>query len=660
MSRIEQLIKEFSGKLGLGLIALASLALAACGGGGGGDSGGGGGGGPTLVSMAINPSTATVSAGLSTSFTAQGTFSDSSTSDVTSSVIWSSDNVAVATAGTNKGSFTGAAGILAPTDVTIRASSSVSGVADATALLTVTDASLTGIAISPVAQSVPLGTPVTYTATGTFSAGLPGDVSGSVSWSSDNPCVSISASGVATTISECVNANISATASLLTDSTTLTVTPPVLKTLTISPATANVTIGGTLALTVSGKMTNGNNATAADWGTLTCNSSDMTVATVTAAAVVSGLKKGAANIDCSSANGGGVNANTVAATVTTLQMGGSQHGLALTLPKDVTTLAGMAGTSGSTNATGTSASFYAPAGITADANGTLYVADNQNHEIRKVDVATGATTTLAGTGLPGVADHPSNPLLASFNSPNGITTDGNKIYVADTMNHAIRMIEETSPGVIKVSTLAGVAGSSGSANGAGSVARFSQPRGITADGSGNLYVADTGNNSIRKIVIAGGMVSTLSTSNLLTPFGITTDGTNLYVANTGKHDIQRIVIAGGAQSTLAGISTVLGTTDGTGTVAQFSQPFDITSDGHRLYVTDSNNNTIRQIAPSSGVLKDMTSVNAVVTTLAGSGVADTINGNGTAAAFNAPHGITTDNSALFITENGGHTIRKLK
>ena len=124
-------------------------------------------------------------------------------------------------------------------------------------------------------------------------------------------------------------------------------------------------------------------------------------------------------------------------TGTTTQMGGSRQGVELCLSTVVTTLAGT-GSSGSANGTGTSASFYAPSGITTDGT-NLYVADYGNHLIRKIVISTGAVTTLAGTGSSGSSN--GTGTSASFNAPRGITTDGTNLYVKDTNNQLIRKIE---------------------------------------------------------------------------------------------------------------------------------------------------------------------------------------------------------------------------
>jgi hypothetical protein len=322
----------------------------------------------------------------------------------------------------------------------------------------------------------------------------------------------------------------------------------------------------------------------------------------------------------------------------------------------VTTLAGTAGTSGTTDATGTSALFNMPLGITNDGT-NLYVTDFFTNTIRKIVISTGVVTTLAGTaGTAGTTDGTGTAAL--FEQPRGITNDGTNLYVADLENDTIRKIV-ISTGV--VTTLAGTAGTSGTTDATGTSALFKNPQGITNDGT-NLYVTDNQNHTIRKIVIASGVVTTLAgtagtsgttdatgTSALFnSPRDITNDGTNLFV--TGYHAIRKIVIASGVVTTLAGTAGTSGTTDATGTSALFKNPQGITNDGTNLFVADASNNTIRKVVISTGV----------VTTLAGTaGTSGTTDATGTSALFNFPAGITSDGTSLYVTDNINHTIRKI-
>jgi 6-phosphogluconolactonase (cycloisomerase 2 family) len=324
----------------------------------------------------------------------------------------------------------------------------------------------------------------------------------------------------------------------------------------------------------------------------------------------------------------------------------------------VTTLAGTAGSFGSTDATGSAARFYNPSRVTSD--GThLFVADRSNHTIRKIVIDTGVVTTLAGTaGSFGSTDATGS--AARFYIPGGITSDGTHLFVADTYNHTIRKIV-IATGV--VTTLAGTAGSSGSTDATGSAARFDGPSGITSDGT-HLFVVDTYNHTIRKIVIATGVVTTLagtagnvdstdatgSAARFAWPQAITSDGTHLFVADRSNHTIRKIVIATGVVTTLAGTAGSAGSTDGTGSAARFNWPYDITSDGTHLFVADTYNHTIRKIVIAT----------AVVTTLAGTaGSTGSTDGIGTAARFNNPYGITSDGIHLFVADKENHTIRKI-
>ena len=170
----------------------------------------------------------------------------------------------------------------------------------------------------------------------------------------------------------------------------------------------------------------------------------------------------------------------------------------------VTTLAGSVQTSGSADGAPGVALFGDPTGLDIDAAGNVYVADNANHTIRKLSPS-GVVTTLAGqAGQPGSTD--ATGTNASFDFPSGIVVaPGGFIYVSDTGSETIRCV--TSNGV--VTTLAGLAGQSGATNATGSVARFSSPLGLAVDSAGTLYVADSGNHLIRKVTPAG-VVTTLA------------------------------------------------------------------------------------------------------------------------------------------------------
>jgi sugar lactone lactonase YvrE len=337
---------------------------------------------------------------------------------------------------------------------------------------------------------------------------------------------------------------------------------------------------------------------------------------------------------------------------TSRQIGGSIQGNPLALTGDVTTMAGIAGYGGAGATDGTTAAkFHTPMGIATDGT-NLWVADTNNHSIRKVVIASGMVSTVAGTGAPGSAD---GTAAAAFYYPNGITTDGTTLYVADTSNHTIRAVV-ISTGL--VTTLAGSAGVPGYTDGTAG-ARFNGPQSITMDGA-NLYVADTDNHNIRKVVIATGAVTTVAgagapgstdgrAARFNSPRGITTDGVNLYVADTYNQTIRKIVIATGVVSTLAGSTLVGGATDGTA-AARFNAPYGISTDGTNLWVVDAFNHNVRMIAIDTGM----------VSTVAGSagslGAAD----GSAAARFNFPMGITNDRARLYVADTSNNTIRKIQ
>jgi sugar lactone lactonase YvrE len=275
----------------------------------------------------------------------------------------------------------------------------------------------------------------------------------------------------------------------------------------------------------------------------------------------------------------------------------------------VITLAG-SGALGFAEGPGTTARFNYPADLAIDNTGNLYVADTNNNRIRKITPA-GDVSTLAGSSTSGPAD--GTGTLAQFNTPRGVAADGaGNLYVADTYNHRIRKIV-IATGL--VTTLAG--NTSGYTDGTGTAALFNDPMGVAVDGAGNLYVADADNHNIRKIVIATGVVTTLAGSDVppVPPSGsadgtgtaalfsllrgVATDGAgNLYVADSTNHRIRKIVIATKEVTTLTGSGTTGGFTDGTLTAAQFNSPYGIAVDGAgNLYVADRDNHRIRKIIP---------------------------------------------------------------
>jgi sugar lactone lactonase YvrE len=349
----------------------------------------------------------------------------------------------------------------------------------------------------------------------------------------------------------------------------------------------------------------------------------------------------------------------------------------------------------SRDGTGKDARFDHPTGIATDANGNFYVADIETATIRKISSA-GVVTTLAGLAYAtGSVDGAGS--AARFNQPVGIAVDSaGNVYVADSFNHTIRKI---APAGV-VTTFAGLAGTRGSTDGKGSAARFNTPQGLGLDPAGNVFVADTGNNAIRKITpdgtvttVANGVASfgvavdqagniyvanlqnridRITPGGVLTPFagtgaagsadgpanvaqfngprGITVDSAgNIFVADFRNHTIRKVTSAG-VVSTVAGLANTSGSADGDGDLARFYYPYALVpGSAGELYVADTYNGTIRKITPSRAV-----------STFAGLATQGSADGAGANAQFSAPGGIAVDGAGnIYVADKGNNTIRKI-
>ena len=322
----------------------------------------------------------------------------------------------------------------------------------------------------------------------------------------------------------------------------------------------------------------------------------------------------------------------------------------------VTTLAGQALVSGSTNGTGTNALFSDPAAIAVDTNGNFFVADSQNDAIRKI-TTNGVVTTFAGQlGVTGSAD--GTGTNAQFNIPSGLAFDQNgNLLVSDSGNDTIRKI--TSAGV--VSTFAGVAGQDGFTNGAAGSAQFSSPLGIAVAPNGTVYVADSRNHCIR--AIAGGVVTTFAGSPRVWgsadgigtnaqfngPVGLALDShTNLFVSDANNDTIRKIT-PGGVVTTFAGVAGADGSADGDLSSARFRSPAELAFDqSGNLFVADSLNQIIREIY-----------TNGIVSTVSGAvGISGTNDGTNGVARFYNPYGLAVGaDGTLFMTDTYNELVR---
>jgi len=326
----------------------------------------------------------------------------------------------------------------------------------------------------------------------------------------------------------------------------------------------------------------------------------------------------------------------------------------------VSTLAGAAGSKGSTDGPGAVARFARPMGLAVAADGTVFVVDEENHTIRKI-APTGEVTTLSGAPTSkGSADGVGAE--ARIHHPVGVAVDwSGTLYVTDTDNHTIRKI--TAAGA--VTTLAGTAGSKGSADGPGPAARFNLPHGVAVDAQGTVYVTDTFNHTVRKVT-ADGEVTTLAgtagrkggadgrgtTARFNHPFGIAVDAQGtLYVADNGGNTVRKIT-AGGKVTTLAGVAGQRGAVDGPGATARFRSPTGVALDASgNLYVAEALNATIRKIT-----------ANGVVTTVAGTAIGlDHADGPGPDARFDGPSGVAVDaEGTVYVADSNSNVIRVVR
>jgi sugar lactone lactonase YvrE len=322
----------------------------------------------------------------------------------------------------------------------------------------------------------------------------------------------------------------------------------------------------------------------------------------------------------------------------------------------VTTLAGSATVRGYVDGPGADALFDGPAGLWNDGAGTLYVADERNAVLRAVDLATSAVTTYAGAQSIGSRD--GTGIAAQFSGPAGVVSDGTTAYVADTGNDTIRKVVLATGAV---TTLAGAVGEASFADGAGSVARFDQPQGLAIDCAAQaLYVADTANRRIRRVDLGDGSVSTLTVRvakgdpfiGFDAPSGIALDAGRLFVTDYTDDVVVAIDLATAIVSTIAGTYGVPGRADGTGVGAAFYGPLGLAADGHgRLFVADDLNEMIRTVDIEGGA----------VSTLAGQPLqGGSVDGVGASALFHFPVGVAADGDGnLFVCDLANNAVRHI-
>jgi len=313
----------------------------------------------------------------------------------------------------------------------------------------------------------------------------------------------------------------------------------------------------------------------------------------------------------------------------------------------------------------TSAALHKPSGVAVDAAGNLYIADTYNNRIRKVSTA-GIMTTVAGNGLATFSGDGGPGTSASLPGPGGVAVDAaGNLYIADAWNHRIRQVSPA--GIITTVAGNGVAGFSGD-DGPATGAALRQPTGVAVDAAGNLYIADVGNNRIRKVSTAG-IINTVAgggsggggdggpatAASLSGPSGVAVDAAgNLYIAALGSRSIRKVG-PGGIITTAAGGGTFLGDS-GPATAAALSRPTGVAVDAAgNLYVADLGSNRIRKVNPF-GI------IGGTIGTFAGNGTPG-FSGDGgpaTAASLNGPSGVAVDAAGnLYVADTGDDRIRKV-
>ncbi|HEX6838648.1 MAG TPA: hypothetical protein VF334_18850 [Polyangia bacterium] len=325
-------------------------------------------------------------------------------------------------------------------------------------------------------------------------------------------------------------------------------------------------------------------------------------------------------------------------------------------PTGVTsTVAGALNMTGFVDGAAADARFFRPAGLWVE-SGRILVADDGNYAVRAIARADGTVTTEFGANSSGSTDGAA--AAARMFAPQGIAVAGTTAYVADTDNHTIRAVDLQSGAV---TTIAGAAGQASYADGTGSDARFNTPIGLALDdGAKHLYVADSGNRSIRAIELASGAVSTLPTNGapgsgfarFNAPAGLARDGTHLFVSDSSDHVVVAVDLATNLVTAVAGTPRVAGSNDGVGAKARFNAPQGLASDGKgALYVADTLNDAVRKIDLAT---KTVTTAAGVV------GATGSDDGPVASAHFSQPGALAADGVGdIFVGDTLNDLVRRI-
>jgi len=335
---------------------------------------------------------------------------------------------------------------------------------------------------------------------------------------------------------------------------------------------------------------------------------------------------------------------------------------------DITKVAGnvIAGYSGDGGAA-TAASLRYPSGVAVDVSGNIYIADYYNHRIRKVDASTGNITTVAGNGTMEYSGDGGPAASASLNKPSGVAVDASgNIYIADASNRRIRKVD-ASTGVITTVAGNGTMGYSGDGGPASSASLFS-PASVEVDAARNIYIADAGNQRIRKVDAATGNITTVAGNGTMeysgdggaaasagfwNPSDVAVDASgNIYIADQNNNRIRKVDASTGVITTVAGNGPYGYSGDGVPAAsASLYYPSGVAVDASgNIYIADASNNRIRKVDASTGD----------ITTVAGNGTAGYLGDGGSAlsASIDSPHGVTVDALGnIYIADQNNNRIR---
>ncbi|UQI44822.1 NHL repeat-containing protein [Streptomyces sp. HU2014] len=316
----------------------------------------------------------------------------------------------------------------------------------------------------------------------------------------------------------------------------------------------------------------------------------------------------------------------------------------------------------------TTTALHRPSAVAADASGNLYIADSKNHRVRRVDAGTGIVTTVAGTGEDGFAGDYGPAAKALLNRPDGVAVDSaGHLYIADTDNHRIRKVDAHSR---TITTVAGIGKAYFSGDeGPATEAYLNNPRGVAVDSLGNLYIADSNNERVRRVDARTGIITTVAgtygygtpgdggsavDAHLYGPYGVAVDfAGNLYIADTYHHLVRKVDARTRIITTVAGNGEPGFTGDGPAVKNSLYHPRGVAVDAAgNLYIADTDDHRIRRVDAATRIM----------TTVAGNGKTG-FTGDGepaTETPLYSPFGVALDSAGnVYIADTENHRVRKV-